>query len=361
MKRQEGIVFAVIFLILLFGVLYASYRYADIDNDGLTRNEEKKCGTDIHNPDTDGDGLKDGNEVKLYHTDPNNNDTDGDKIPDGMEISYNMNPKNADDAREDWDNDLFDNRDEILNYTGAILDPDIPVSGDSDGDNDFICRGIEIEKGLNPDDSYSYGGVHDFLRVFVYPGFFKDENVSMKDFLDAIPYVEPSYWNDTDGGGYSANKYLKISMADPLFRYYADRVNIEWENDPVYGKTGHLKLGNEDLFMEYGRYNTSRSFAPPVYYLTHGRKGVCSESAIANDCIFQYKGYPSTLVSVKTSSGSEHACGEVIIDGATYICNYNSLLPLEDKKGESTYEKNGWTPESSYDPNWFLNGTDIHM
>jgi len=361
MKRQGKAMLAFIFIVLVFSALYATHGYSDSDGDGLTKSEEIKYGTDPSNPDTDGDGLKDGDEIKVYHTDPNDADTDGDRLSDGVEVSYGLDPGNASDACEDWDNDLFDNKNEIMNYTGAIHDPDLPVSRKSDEDNDFIERGIEIEKGLNPDNAYSYGGVHDFLRAFVYPEFFNNKNVTLKDFLDAIPNVEPAYWNDTDGGGYSANKYLEISLVDPLFRYYADMVRIEWKNDPVYGRVGILKLGNEVLFREYERYNASRPFVPPVYYLSHERKGICSESAIANDCIFQYKGYPSTLVSVKTSSGDEHACGEVVVDGTTYVCNYNDLLPLKDKNGESTYEKNGWTPESSYDPDWLMKGTDVHM
>ena len=36
----------------------------DLDNDGLSNVDEKKYGTDINNPDTDGDGFLDGDEVK---------------------------------------------------------------------------------------------------------------------------------------------------------------------------------------------------------------------------------------------------------------------------------------------------------
>jgi arylsulfatase A len=42
----------------------------DFDGDGLTNLEEYQNGTDPNNPDTDGDGFSDGDEVHVRHTDP---------------------------------------------------------------------------------------------------------------------------------------------------------------------------------------------------------------------------------------------------------------------------------------------------
>ena len=42
----------------------------DLDGDGLTNLEEFQSGTDPNNPDTDGDGVSDGEEVHVRHTDP---------------------------------------------------------------------------------------------------------------------------------------------------------------------------------------------------------------------------------------------------------------------------------------------------
>ncbi len=64
----------------------------DPDHDGLTNLEEYQHGTDPHNPDTDGDGLSDGDEVHVYHTDPLNPDTDGDGIRDGLEVQTGSDP-----------------------------------------------------------------------------------------------------------------------------------------------------------------------------------------------------------------------------------------------------------------------------
>ncbi len=64
----------------------------DPDHDGLNNLQEYLAGTDIHNPDTDGDGLTDGQEVLIYKTNPLVADTDGDGIPDGLEVQEGTNP-----------------------------------------------------------------------------------------------------------------------------------------------------------------------------------------------------------------------------------------------------------------------------
>lgn len=60
--------------------------FEDPDHDGLTNLQEFQNGTDPNNPDTDGDGLTDGQEVLLYHTNPLLVSTDGTGIPDGIEV-----------------------------------------------------------------------------------------------------------------------------------------------------------------------------------------------------------------------------------------------------------------------------------
>jgi hypothetical protein len=66
--------------------------FEDPDHDGLNNLQEFQHGTDPHNPDTDGDGLSDGDEVFKYHTNPLLADTDGDGIPDGVEVTTGTDP-----------------------------------------------------------------------------------------------------------------------------------------------------------------------------------------------------------------------------------------------------------------------------
>ena len=69
--------------------------FEDPDRDGLTNLQEFQNGTDPNNPDTDGDGLNDGDEVNKYKTSPLLADTDGDVVPDGVEIKNGTNPLDA--------------------------------------------------------------------------------------------------------------------------------------------------------------------------------------------------------------------------------------------------------------------------
>lgn len=58
----------------------------DFDGDGLTNSEEYTRKTDPWCDDSDDDGLKDGEEVNTYFTDPLKKDTDDDGLEDGEEI-----------------------------------------------------------------------------------------------------------------------------------------------------------------------------------------------------------------------------------------------------------------------------------
>jgi hypothetical protein len=114
----------------------------DPDDDGLTNKEEYDNGTNPRKPDTDGDGLPDGDEVHTWHTDPINWDTDGDGLPDGWETQCGkLNPTDPSDADRDADNDGLTNRQEYL--LGAD-----PCNPDTDGDG--CPDGWEADNGYNP-------------------------------------------------------------------------------------------------------------------------------------------------------------------------------------------------------------------
>lgn len=110
----------------------------DKDNDGLGKCDEKKIGTDPNNPDTDGDGLLDGEEFLTYKTDPLKADTDGDGLSDGDEVhKYKTDPLKA-----DTDGDGLNDGDEVLKYKTD------PLKKDTDGGS--VDDGTEVRRGTDP-------------------------------------------------------------------------------------------------------------------------------------------------------------------------------------------------------------------
>jgi outer membrane protein OmpA-like peptidoglycan-associated protein len=103
---------------------------SDKDGDGLTKREEKELGTDPDNPDTDGDGLKDGEEVRTYITNPLNTDSDTDGLTDGEEVkTYSTDPN-----KSDTDADGLSDNLEIKTHNTDPLKADTDGDGLSDGD-----------------------------------------------------------------------------------------------------------------------------------------------------------------------------------------------------------------------------------
>ena len=85
----------------------------DTDHDELNDEREKLIGSDPRNPDTDGDGIADGEEILSTHTSPLLKDTDGDNLPDGCEDK---------------------------NHNGAVS-PDETSALEADTDRDGLCDG----------------------------------------------------------------------------------------------------------------------------------------------------------------------------------------------------------------------------
>ena len=113
----------------------------DTDDDGLNDGDEVNThGTDPLDPDTDDDGLSDGDEINIYGTDPLDDDTDDDTMPDGWEVDNGTDP-NVDDALDDPDNDGLANIDEYGYGTS-------PTNPNTDGDG--LDDGDELESGANP-------------------------------------------------------------------------------------------------------------------------------------------------------------------------------------------------------------------
>lgn len=87
----------------------------DLDKDGLDDVREKEIQTNPQNPDSDGDGISDGDEVIVHKSLPLNTDTDKDGLSDG---------------------------DEVLIWKTDLLNPDT--------DGDSYPDGTEVKNGYSP-------------------------------------------------------------------------------------------------------------------------------------------------------------------------------------------------------------------
>jgi hypothetical protein len=163
--------------------------------------------------------------------------------------------------------------------------------------------------------------------------------------------VVAEHWNPLDGGtGNSFEKYVDISLRDPLVQYYAKKAEIRWSDTPT-GKAGTFLVDGERIWNGAGEPN-ERSLDQPSYYFTHGRTGYCADSRATNLAILKLMNYKAVEVGgkVPVSNGMNgHGWVEALINGKVYVVNFNDIAPRE-----GFYEKNGWTMNSSYDPNWYL-------
>jgi hypothetical protein len=77
----------------------------DTDGDGLPNCAEVAGGTNPGRSDTDGDGLTDGAESLTHGTDPRRVDTDGDVLSDGREIALGLDPLRDDTDGDGWNDE----------------------------------------------------------------------------------------------------------------------------------------------------------------------------------------------------------------------------------------------------------------
>ena len=104
----------------------------DIDEDGLNAAGELRAGTKALEPDSDGDGLRDGPEVNTHKTNPLKADTDGDTLSDAAEIRGGTNPLKADSD----DDGLRDDK-ETVTATAKRGDVKVELTGTGDLAGDF--------------------------------------------------------------------------------------------------------------------------------------------------------------------------------------------------------------------------------
>ncbi|MEP7706717.1 FG-GAP-like repeat-containing protein [Paraglaciecola sp. 25GB23A] len=157
----------------LYGAFIDAGSTLDNDADGLINKDELAKGTDLNNPDSDGDHLLDGDEVNIYYTDPLLTDTDGDGLSDFDEVvTHGTNP-----TLVDTDGDGMLDKYEVENQLNGLIDD---AQLDKDGDGLTNIEEFNIGTKANSNDT---------------------DNDGIADADDAYPLVAIGDLLDTDNDG----------------------------------------------------------------------------------------------------------------------------------------------------------------
>lgn len=302
LRSAKWVIAAVLILVVLAALLI------DVDSDGLPNFSEFQGGTSILNPDSDGDGLKDGDEVYTYgtnpalpdtdedglndghevlihKTDPSKPDTDGDRLLDGEEIARGLSP-----LKPDTDGDGLDDYHELLFKTD-------PLKPDTDGDG--LTDGKEVEIGSNPLKIDSDGdGLDDAYEVKI--GTSPVTNWRLGFSLDSIV------------AGLCLRYREKVrSVAQQLASF--DPVETTWRV--------------LEWIEEHIKYDETKALArtpmlddPPTVLLVK-RKGICGDYALATAALLLEAGLKEVYVVLFDFAKSEvgHVVAGVRLGGKLYV------------------------------------------
>jgi len=209
----------------------------DSDNDKFPDGNELFTTTDPDNPDTDGDGLIDGDEMFVYYTNPRNPDTDSDGLSDYDEIMKYKTDSN----KPDTDGDGIKDGDEIKSGTD-------PFTGDSDRDG--LSDSDETKFGTNPNNSDTDSdGRSDFEETQngfdpLRPG--QEPSDTDKDGLldvDEIFYGTDRFNPDTDGDGIN-DKQEVDDLTNPL-----GPGDMDFDGDGIIDKD-EIKYGTNPTLVD---------------------------------------------------------------------------------------------------------------
>ena len=197
---------------------------SDKDNDGLGKCLEKQIGTDPNNPDTDADGLNDGEEYLTYKTNPLIADTDGDGLGDADEVKVTktdpliadtdndglkdgeeVNKYKTDPLKADTDGDGLKDGDEVLKYKTNPLKADTDGEGLTDGDE---VNGLNVEIKIVGDPVVTKLFKTDPLKV-------DTDGDGLTDYAEIKTHKTDPLNMDTDGGTIDDDTEVKRGT-DPL-------------------------------------------------------------------------------------------------------------------------------------------------
>lgn len=224
-------------------IYYTDHLDPDTDNDGIWDGEEINIGTSPLDADTDDDGISDSFERDFLGTLPYETDSDWDGLPDGLELGYitsipggisdgtgiiyngtdlnvfypdgdsstTTNPMNP-----DSDQDTLDDGDEDINHNGVVdMYETDPNNGDMD--NDGLPDGYEYGYGTDPFDPDSDGDFWedgDEVNAGCDP---TDADTDDDGVPDWAELVYSTLWNNIDSDGDGLLDGQEIGIDVPYF------------------------------------------------------------------------------------------------------------------------------------------------
>lgn len=340
------------------GFSYYVFGVADYDKDGLSNSRERALGTDPRNPDTDGDGINDGDEVLIYYTDPRKPDTDGDGLTDYDEIyTYKTSPikfdtdgdglgdgeeiaRKTDPLKYDTDGDRLGDGDEVLKFKTDPLNPDTDGDGLTDGDEVKIYSTNPLSRDTDGE------GVSDGDEVLTYktnPLKSDTDGDGLTDYEEIFIYKTDPLNPDTDSDGLNDGDEVKVYKTNPsVIDTDNDGISdgdevLKYKTNPLLVDTDNDKLNDYDEIFVYKSDPTNRDTDSDkisdgdevLVYKTNPLKIDTDNDGLSDyDEIFVYKTDPinpdtdndkltdgDEVLKVKTDPLNPDTDGDKIIDG----------------------------------------------
>ena len=298
--------------------LEASDALADWDDDGLHNLAEYRAGTDLLDPDTDGDHLSDGDEVNVLGTNPLLADSDGDGFDDDEEFLTFKTDPNV------WNGD---NGGVPANNSAAVINPqygfDLPTTSQSPPNLSALMPGEDAPDGPLPPKPIDY-------PKWTY-------------------YIDLYYEDDAEGcaGDYSySERSLPVPGIEPGAVFY----EIDWDRGIAYYAIYTSYLLTEDGLEECPEGGTPGPDPRKPSVSASDRTGNKYRKIALN-------GMPMSDEPPEASPESDRSREQTYIDAFSLTLNHSTSDVYVPLAGSSlalevgrTYGAGTWTPDGGLRP-----------
>ena len=294
----------------------------DFDNDKLTNYQEYIQGTSPLDTDTDGDDLSDGDEVNTYITNPLEPDTDFDGLFDADEVALGTNP-NLSDTDGDGITDSQEKFGQTFVYDIEVNDcavEQVIISMEGTGnlqnttsvenimDRDFICSGVVGLVGVP----------------------FSIETTSDFDIATLSFKIDRSKLGETD-----FNDLLFLWYDEDNYQFVELETNYDEENNLISIQTTHFSR-----YMVVDKYQWFEAWNKEINYTSNSyEKSICY-SVLAVDCSGSMQTYdPITIISPNSAPYKPvNSC-----ERQKAVSGFTNALDSDDKAAIVTFESNAST------------------